>query len=71
MKYDDFFKRAFGREADEGFGPFDYQRRLAEDKFDGQSWPDLLDVPTGMGKTAAVMFACNGVIDLSGGTEKR
>jgi CRISPR-associated endonuclease/helicase Cas3 len=48
MNYDDFFRRAFGRESDKGFGPFEYQRRLAE-----QPWPDLLDVPTGMGKTAA------------------
>lgn len=32
--------------------PFSYQSRLAE-----QAWPDLLDVPTGMGKTAAVMLA--------------
>lgn len=52
MQYDDVFKRAFGREADEGFGPFDYQRRLA-----AEPWPELLDVPTGMGKTAAVVLA--------------
>jgi CRISPR-associated endonuclease/helicase Cas3 len=32
--------------------PFSYQARLAE-----QSWPDLLNVPTGMGKTAAVTLA--------------
>ena len=32
--------------------PYDYQSCLAE-----QPWPDLLDVPTGMGKTAAVVLA--------------
>lgn len=32
--------------------PFSYQSRLAE-----QAWPDLLGVPTGMGKTAAVTLA--------------
>jgi len=52
MSYDDYFSHAFGKDADKGFGPFDYQRRLAE-----KPWPDLLDVPTGMGKTAAVVLA--------------
>ena len=32
--------------------PYDYQRRLAE-----SAWPDLLDIPTGLGKTAAVTLA--------------
>src|SRR5699024_11217197 len=32
--------------------PYAFQVRLAE-----QPWPDLLDVPTGMGKTAAVTLA--------------
>ncbi|MBV6416970.1 MAG: hypothetical protein CMLOHMNK_01588 [Steroidobacteraceae bacterium] len=32
--------------------PYSYQQRLAVDP-----WPDLLDVPTGMGKTAAVTLA--------------
>ncbi len=52
MNYDEFFKRAFGKESEKDFKPFDYQRRLAE-----EPWPDLLDVPTGMGKTAAVVLA--------------
>lgn len=52
MSYDEFFRHAFGKGADEKFGPFDYQRRLAT-----EPWADLLDVPTGMGKTAAVVLA--------------
>ncbi len=48
MQFDDFFKLAteFDR------SPYDYQRRLAV-----EPWPDLLDVPTGLGKTAAVILA--------------
>lgn len=65
MKYDDFFKRAFGRELEKDFAPFDYQRRLAE-----EPWPDLLDVPTGMGKTTAVVLAYVCLIDLSGGAKR-
>ncbi len=52
MNYDEFFCRAFGKQSDKAFQPFDYQRRLAT-----EPWPDLLDVPTGMGKTAAVVLA--------------
>ncbi len=52
MNYDEFFRRAFGKESNRDFAPFDYQRRLAT-----EPWPDLLDVPTGMGKTAAVLLA--------------
>lgn len=51
MDYHDFFRKAYGRD-DPNFRPFDYQRRLAE-----RPWPDLLNVPTGMGKTAAVAVA--------------
>ena len=35
-----------------GASPYPYQVRMAE-----AAWPDLLDVPTGMGKTAAVTLA--------------
>jgi CRISPR-associated endonuclease/helicase Cas3 len=53
MEFDDFFMKAFGKENDnQEFSHFEYQRQLAI----GQ-WPDLLDVPTGMGKTAAVTLA--------------
>jgi CRISPR-associated endonuclease/helicase Cas3 len=52
MNYDEFFRRAFGKASDPSFTPFDYQRRLAEEQ-----WPDLLEVPTGLGKTAAIVLA--------------
>ncbi len=52
MNFTDFFKKAFGKESARDFGPFEYQRRLAEGH-----WPELLDVPTGMGKTAAAVLA--------------
>lgn len=46
MRFRDFFHAALGYE------PFAYQERLAL-----QPWPELLEVPTGMGKTAAVVLA--------------
>ncbi len=52
MEYRDFFNEAYGNSVDPDFGSYNYQRRLAE-----AAWPDLLDVPTGMGKTAAVVLA--------------
>jgi len=59
MTYDDFFRRAFDKEDIEDFVPFDYQRTLATGRFgpEAHSWPELLEVPTGMGKTAAVILA--------------
>lgn len=35
-----------------GFPPYPYQRRLAE-----SDWPDVLEIPTGLGKTAAIFLA--------------
>ncbi len=46
MEYPEFFQRATGRE------PFPFQSRLA-----AQPWPEVLEVPTGLGKTAAVTLA--------------
>jgi len=42
-----FFRCATGERS-----PYAYQRRLAENP-----WPDLLDIPTGLGKTAAITLA--------------
>lgn len=53
MSYTDFFKRATRTEEQpDGLKPFPYQCCLGK-----RPWPELLDVPTGMGKTAAVMLA--------------
>lgn len=53
MSYTDFFKRATRTEEQpNGLKPFPYQCLLAE-----KPWPELLDVPTGLGKTAAVALA--------------
>jgi CRISPR-associated endonuclease/helicase Cas3 len=48
MGYDSFFKAVTCIDRD----PFPYQTRLAS-----KPWPQLLDVPTGLGKTAAVVIA--------------
>ena len=47
MNYRDFFHQATGNPE-----PYPYQQRLAN-----EPWPDLLDIPTGLGKTAAVVIA--------------
>lgn len=47
MNYDEFFRVATKLPQ-----CFAYQRRLAE-----EPWPDILEVPTGLGKTAAVVLA--------------
>lgn len=48
MTYAKFFQTALASEA----APYPYQERLAK-----EPWPDLLDIPTGMGKTAAVALS--------------
>lgn len=45
--YTSYFQSATGLP-----GPYPYQRRLVE-----EPWPEVLDVPTGLGKTAAVTLA--------------
>jgi CRISPR-associated endonuclease/helicase Cas3 len=45
MNFDEWFSLATGKK------PFPYQASLAQDPV----WPELLDVPTGLGKTAAVI----------------
>lgn len=49
MSYREFFHQATGLSEP---APYPYQERLAK-----EPWPDLLDVPTGLGKTAAVVLA--------------
>jgi CRISPR-associated endonuclease/helicase Cas3 len=44
---------ALFRQATNNSSPLPYQKRLAL----GEPWPSLLDVPTGLGKTAAVILA--------------
>jgi CRISPR-associated endonuclease/helicase Cas3 len=53
MTFDDFFKAATGHKQ----GPFDYQRRLAGNGADARCHSQLINVPTGLGKTAAVVHA--------------
>jgi CRISPR-associated endonuclease/helicase Cas3 len=50
-QFDDFFRTAVTGTSDAA-RPYPYQRRLAE-----QGLPELLDVPTGMGKTLGVTLA--------------
>jgi CRISPR-associated endonuclease/helicase Cas3 len=69
LLFDDFFRIATGRRATEGLAPFDYQRRLAcgecPERGDERKWLSggvdgrslLINVPTGCGKTAAVVLA--------------
>jgi CRISPR-associated endonuclease/helicase Cas3 len=47
MSYDELFARSL-----DGAEPYPYQRRLAE-----QDWPEVVDIPTGLGKTAAISLA--------------
>lgn len=47
MEHQNFFQRATGKP------PYDYQVRLAE----AEEWPDLLEAPTGAGKTEAIVLA--------------
>ena len=69
MLFDDFFRIATSRRATEDLAPFDYQRRLAcgerPKRRDDAKWLSggvdgrslLINVPTGCGKTAAVVLA--------------
>jgi len=56
LAFRDFFTQATGIRT----GPYRYQERLAEGgagEAEAHRFPELLDVPTGLGKTAAVVLA--------------
>ncbi|QDU39642.1 CRISPR-associated endonuclease/helicase Cas3 [Maioricimonas rarisocia] len=54
MSYEQFFRKAMRSSHEtEGFSPYPYQGRMAA----CNQWPTLLNVPTGVGKTAAVVLA--------------
>ncbi len=48
MDFKHFFQTVVGSD----WPPFPYQARLAQ-----EPWPELVDVPTGLGKTAALVVA--------------
>lgn len=52
MEFQEFFRTACGRKHDPGFAPYEYQLRLAQ-----HAWPDFLDIPTGLGKTAGLILS--------------
>ncbi len=51
--------KEFGRyfRALHDYEPFPWQARLAAQVIDGGAWPDLLDIPTGLGKTSVIDVA--------------
>ncbi len=49
---DDFFNEFY--QAVNGFAPYEWQRRLVRYVAERGTWPDLLDGPTGSGKTAVL-----------------
>ena len=50
--FDAFFQAATG-----GYAPYDYQRRLAGGDVGANCQSQLINIPTGLGKTAAVVLA--------------
>lgn len=52
MDFETFFEAATWRDSKAGCSPYPYQQKLAE-----AEWPETLVVPTGFGKTAAVLGA--------------
>ena len=50
LGFDSFFRAATGHE--KGYPPYPFQKRFAT----SESLPEILDIPTGMGKTDAVIL---------------
>lgn len=48
IDFSTFFQTALGKEID----PYPYQKALSK-----ETWPDIVKIPTGMGKTAAIVLA--------------
>jgi CRISPR-associated endonuclease/helicase Cas3 len=44
-------------EAVHGYAPFEWQMDLADRVVSGRGWPEAVDIPTGMGKTAVIDIA--------------
>jgi len=53
----EFFSAIHQPPAMQKYRPFPWQEQLAEVVISGGSWPDLIDVPTGLGKTATLDIA--------------
>lgn len=51
-----FFKEVNRTGSEPGFDPFPWQRRLMTQVLDGE-WPEVIDLPTGTGKTAVLEIA--------------
>jgi CRISPR-associated endonuclease/helicase Cas3 len=49
VEFDEFF-----REIHQGREPFDWQRRLLAYLIENRRWPEVIDAPTGSGKTAVI-----------------
>jgi CRISPR-associated endonuclease/helicase Cas3 len=52
LDFETFFSEATRRESESGRSPYPYQEKLAK-----RDWPETLIIPTGFGKTAAVLSA--------------
>lgn len=49
--------RSFFQELWNGAVPFDWQQELVDQIIETRRWPDLIDIPTGLGKTTAIDIA--------------
>ena len=52
----EFFKDVNSKESKPGPEPFPWQRRLMKKVLEGQ-WPEVIDIPTGAGKTSVIDIA--------------